>query len=326
MRWMLLLALLALPALVMACDGNEPDAPVSATPGGQPITAKDAPLHEARLDAAKRADVAPLEVRLKSVRAAGFDGCLGVTASGQACTEQFIGGYIAVFDAGGKEYRYHFGGDKFVYADATKATISDGMPVPPETSPDLNRELAAYAREDLELRLRKDDAVVTAIIPAGFPNGCMGFLPQGQDVCDTVIIDGAVVFLLGPDSKTYRYHVGSIGVIATDFEKGEFIYEPEGNIRVSQQLMRQDLARRLSVPVDKIQLVSYRKVTWPDGCLGVYKPDTVCTQALVDGFLALLAGPDGKTYRYHGGPAGDFVAAAFEPTARIGDPTFRDGS
>jgi hypothetical protein len=133
------------------------------------------------------------------------------------------------------------------------------------------------------------------------------------------------VFLLWADNKTYRYHAGSIGVIATDFETGEFIYEPEGNIRVSQQLMRQDLARRLSAPVDKVELVSYRKVTWPDGCLGVYKPDTVCTQALVDGFLALLAGPDGKTYHYHGGPAGDFVAASFEPNARIGEPIDSEG-
>jgi hypothetical protein len=145
------------------------------------------------------------------------------------------------------------------------------------------------------------------------------------DACDSVIVDGAVVFLVGGDGLTYRYHVGGNGVIATDFVDGEITFEPNPAVRVQQQLMREDLARRLDVPLGEVGVVSYRLVTWPDGCLGVYLPDALCSQALVDGSLAILSGPDEKEYRYHASEQGSFVAASFEPTARVEDPLPRHG-
>ncbi len=319
-RWLLGAAIVVTVALGLACQDEDEDATVSATPGGQQVVTEGAPLHEARLDAAKRAGVRTEEVSLRSLRAAGFDGCLGVAAPGQACTQQFIGGFVAVYEADEAEYRYHFGGRRFVYADPA-LQVTDGSPTPPEIEPDLDRELAAYARADLGLRAAGNGgARVTAIIPLTFPTGCMGFLPDGQDVCTDAEVDGAVVFLLGADAKTYRYHVGANGVIATDFVKGRITFEPNAAARVSEQLLRDDLALRLNVAVAEIEVVSYRLVAWPDGCVGVYRQEAVCAQALVEGFLALLRGPDGKEYRYHGGPTGGFIAASFEPNARIAEP------
>ncbi len=314
--------LFCLPSLAVAaaaCVDDEDGG--SSSPGGQQNVSGAVPLHDARLDLADRLGIPPLDIQLVSNRAAGFDGCLGVSDPGQACTEQFIGGFIAMYEANGEQYRYHFGGDRFVYADPAKQ-IDDGLEVPAEIAPDLNRELAGYAREDLDLRVPSDDAdaVVTAILPGQFPDGCMGFVPAGVDACDSVIVDGSVVFLFGGDGKTYRYHVGGNGVIATDFEDGEITFEPNAAVRVLQQLLREDLARRLSVPVEQVEVLSYRLVTWPDGCLGVYRPDALCTQALVPGSLAILTGPDGKEYRYHSNDQGSFVAASFELDARIGEP------
>lgn len=80
-----------------------------------------------------------------------------------------------------------------------------------------------------------------------------------------------------------------------------------------------DLARRLGVPPGQVSVASFRRVTWPDGCLGVYRPDAVCTQALVEGWLAVLRDGSGKEYRYHGGD-GHVLAASFEAGARIGEP------
>lgn len=308
-------------ALMLGAGGCLDDDGGDSSSGNQQQVTGKTPLHDARLDLAERLGVPPLDIDLVSIRPAGFDGCLGVRDRGQACTEQFIGGFIAGYEANGEQYRYHFGGERFVYAEPAKE-IDDGMEVPPEIAPDLNRELAGYARADLDLRVAADDreAVVTAILPGQFPDGCMGFVPMGMGACDTVIVDGAVVFLLGSDGKTYRYHVGAYGAIATDFMDGELTFEPQAAVRVQQQLLREDLARRLQVPVEQIGVVSYRLVTWPDGCLGVYRPDALCTQALVDGSLAILAGPDGKEYRYHSDDQGSFVAASFEGDARIGEP------
>jgi len=50
----------------------------------------------------------------------------------------------------------------------------------------------------------------------------------------------------------------------------------------------------------------------------VQRPGEVCTDALVEGFLALLRA-EGNEYRYHG--RGDaFIAASFEDGATIVDP------
>src|SRR5688572_29996204 len=205
----LLPVLLCLPTLAALAACVSDDGGGSGAAEDPQQVSGDVPLHDARLDLADRIDVEPAEIDLVSIRSAGFDGCLGVKEPNTPCTEQFIGGYIAIYDAGGQQYRYHFGGDRVVYADPAKQ-VEDGTSVSPELDPDLNRQLAGYSREDLDLRLADEDgdAVVTAILPGQFPDGCMGFVRVDVDACDSVIVEGAVVFLLGGDGKTYRYHVG----------------------------------------------------------------------------------------------------------------------
>jgi hypothetical protein len=68
---------------------------------------------------------------------------------------------------------------------------------------------------------------------------------------------------------------------------------------VEQQLVEM-LAERLAVDAADVSLVSLERVSWPDGCLGLHSPGRVCSQALVEGWLAILTGPDGREYRYRG--------------------------
>ena len=60
------------------------------------------------------------------------------------------------------------------------------------------------------------------------------------------------------------------------------------------------LAGRLSVDPGAITVISIEPVTWPNGCLGLESAGQVCSQARVDGWLAILLGPDGREYRYRG--------------------------
>ena len=46
----------------------------------------------------------------------------------------------------------------------------------------------------------------------------------------------------------------------------------------------QDIASTSNVPVESIQVISYRPEAWPDGCLGLGGPDEICTFAIVDGW------------------------------------------
>ena len=60
------------------------------------------------------------------------------------------------------------------------------------------------------------------------------------------------------------------------------------------------LAERLSVDPSQITVVSIEPAIWPNGCLGLESSSQVCSQALVEGWLAILIGPDGREYRYRG--------------------------
>lgn len=60
---------------------------------------------------------------------------------------------------------------------------------------------------------------------------------------------------------------------------------------------RQDLSRQVGIPVEKLRITESSRKTWPDGCLGLPKPDQLCTQALVEGWHITLS--DGsKTWVY----------------------------
>jgi hypothetical protein len=63
-------------------------------------------------------------------------------------------------------------------------------------------------------------------------------------------------------------------------------------------IVRQDLSRRTKIEAKQFQLVSAKQQTWPDGCLGLSKPDEFCTQALIKGWRIVLSYRDRSwTYR-----------------------------
>ena len=323
-RWFLAVALFGAALVVAACtddDSSGSDSSATTTSGdGGGVARPGSVLHGARLDLALRLDTSPLSIELRSLQHAGWDGCLGLLVEGEACTEQFIGGYIAFFGRGeGPPFRYHLGGARFLAVDFLDGEVSDGSAVPAEIQTDFEAVLAAYARKDLGLLLEIDPATITieAVVPAQFSDSCIGFAQAGQ-ACDDAIAPGAFV-LLQANGEGYRYHIARGGwLVATDFVAGTVTAEPDGGVIAVQRAMREDLASRLGVTLEGVSVSAYREVTWRNGCLGVQRPGDVCTEALVEGFLALLQA-EGEEYRYHG--RGDaFIAASFEDGATIVDP------
>lgn len=65
-----------------------------------------------------------------------------------------------------------------------------------------------------------------------------------------------------------------------------------------------DLADKLEVPPDTIEVDSVESGVWADGSIGCPDPDTGYTQALVPGTRVSLS-HDGETYIYHQGGSGD---------------------
>jgi hypothetical protein len=78
-----------------------------------------------------------------------------------------------------------------------------------------------------------------------------------------------------------------------------------------------DLATRLDISIDEIEIVSVEEVTWPDGALGCPEPDRMYTQALVNGSRILLRAA-GIVHEYHSGRGDD---PFYCPPARVQPPT-----
>jgi len=64
------------------------------------------------------------------------------------------------------------------------------------------------------------------------------------------------------------------------------------------ELALDDLAQRLSVPVEEISVQSAEAVAWPDSCLGVPAPDLACLMVITPGFRIALWHA-ATTYVYH---------------------------
>jgi hypothetical protein len=61
-----------------------------------------------------------------------------------------------------------------------------------------------------------------------------------------------------------------------------------------------DLAERLSIPSQQIDVLEARSVVWPDGGLGCPEPGLAYTQVPREGVLIRLR-TGGRLYSYHGG-------------------------
>lgn len=69
------------------------------------------------------------------------------------------------------------------------------------------------------------------------------------------------------------------------------------------------LAERLRISADAVKITRIEEKKWPDGCLGAGRPDEICSQAIVDGFLVQLEA-DGVLYEYHTNQNGSLLRQA----------------
>ncbi|MDH3864023.1 MAG: hypothetical protein OEV10_08665 [Gammaproteobacteria bacterium] len=78
-------------------------------------------------------------------------------------------------------------------------------------------------------------------------------------------------------------------------------------------IAKRDLAKRLSISIDRINVVDVREVTWRDGSVGCPRPGMLYKQVLVNGSLIILEA-NGVRYEYHSGDGrGPFYCADPEP-------------
>jgi hypothetical protein len=76
---------------------------------------------------------------------------------------------------------------------------------------------------------------------------------------------------------------------------------PPGSTENQQVVQaKEDLAQRLGIPLEQIELLSFEAVTWPDGSLGCPEPGVEYIQIQREGSLIRLRA-EKRIYQYHSG-------------------------
>lgn len=78
-----------------------------------------------------------------------------------------------------------------------------------------------------------------------------------------------------------------------------------------------DVSKRAKIPTAKLKITRYSRQTWSNGCLGLAKPDEICTQALVEGWRVVVSG-NNRTWVYRSDRNGRILRREESPNSSTG--------
>ncbi|MEB3277726.1 MAG: hypothetical protein VKK42_02240 [Lyngbya sp.] len=165
---------------------------------------------------------------------------------------------------------------------------------PPEQVDSLPSGVAEAVRQDLskETGVTPEQLTITNVERQTWPNTCLG-LAQPDELCGQMLVEGwRVVVSNGRQTWVYR----------TDFNGRVIRLEDNqtlSNLPISvANTVFQDAANRSGLPHSALRIVEAQSQTWPDGCLGLGEPGTLCTLALVPGWqVKIVSGRERWVYR-----------------------------
>jgi hypothetical protein len=170
--------------------------------------------------------------------------------------------------------------------------------------------MVAAARAGLAQRLDvpEQQIVVKSVEAVQWPDASLG-CPQPGMMYAQVIIPGFRV-VLEVEGQTYEVHTDTAGTVAL-CEEEVFTMEVAavpGTIEPGLESLidqaKEDLAQRLSMEIDEIEVLEAKAVVWPDASLGCPQPGMRYKQVPMDGALIRLQA-EGKVYDYHSGGGRD---------------------
>lgn len=168
-----------------------------------------------------------------------------------------------------------------------------------DSSEDLSVEdtVKEYLSNQLDIPFERLELV--SIEPMEWPDSCLG-LQDPDLVCLTVITPGYKV-ILKADGITYELHTDETAQNIVIFSSGE---EP-----AIVTLVKNYLAKDISIEPAQIQTVFYEAVEWSDSCLGIRTEGLMCMQVITPGYRVILEA-NGKTYTFHTNQDGSQIELA----------------
>ncbi len=165
--------------------------------------------------------------------------------------------------------------------------VEDNSGLPPFAAVKARLALAA------ELGISQDEVVIVSQEQVEWMDSCLGLGGMAES-CALVTVPGWQVEL-SAKGEAYTAHTDEFGG-SIRFE--EINQPPDIGDTPSPEaafLAQEALAAKLGVPVSEVAIISSEHTDWPDGCLGLGGPDTMCTMAIVPGWRVELSA-EGRTY------------------------------
>ncbi|MBW4628325.1 MAG: hypothetical protein KME49_23135 [Brasilonema octagenarum HA4186-MV1] len=200
------------------------------------------------------------------------NGCLNLPRSDEACTQALEKGWRVVVKATNQTLVYHTNatGSKIRF-NKNESNFSEGK------LPAIVRD-AVLRRATEESGLPASSLSIVASQPTRW-NGCE--LQNNAYPCDNAISGWQVTVAAGLN----RW------VFFTD-ERGSRIqlsqqYGETPNVNLPRDIAERVLVRaskRLGAPISQVRIVEVKQRQWPDSCLGLADPSTVCAAVIVPGW------------------------------------------
>lgn len=177
----------------------------------------------------------------------------------------------------------------------TQPTNTPAVAVPEEA-----QELVRTAREALAERLNQaeDTIELVDVKSIEWPTAAMG-CPQPDKMYAQVVTPGYIV-RLKTDGTVHEAHVSERGQVALcDLgEKETMGMNVPSAAEPVVKAARRDLASRVDVEVEDVQIVTFESVEWSDSSLGCPEPGKMYLQVITPGYRVVFQAK-GQTYEYH---------------------------
>lgn len=305
------------PTMSVPTPSAEPTVGV-VPPGAQDVVAL------AQEDLAQRLTVDQEAIDVISVEAVEWPNTsLGCPEPGKTYGETVNPGFRIILRAAGERYTYHTLRDGMVILceDGQRA----GTPIAPSRAESGLDKMVRLAREELARRLsvapERIDVLETE--PVEWSDASLGCPEPGQMYAQVVTPGFRVV--LEARGERYGYHTDREQTVVLCKEEA-VMGTPTASSPIEPELdnliqsAKEDLAQRLSIKPDQIEVIEARLVVWPDASMGCPQPGMRYKQVPYDGALIRLRA-EGRVYEYHsGGARGLFLCEQSSGTPKSTPP------
>ncbi len=162
--------------------------------------------------------------------------------------------------------------------------------------------LQAVSRRE---RISTPQLEITDFSQQTWRNGCLD-LPKPNEFCTQALVSGWRV-VVSDGSQKWIYHSDRNGravrLVNSDTPTSKSLKNLPESLK---DAVLQAASQRLNLPTNQLTIIKDIQRTWRDGCLELSKPDEVCTQTLVNGWLVEVVAVD-QTLVYHTNDSGSAI-------------------